>query len=99
MINTCLGNVVVGLCQLVTVMFLLIGWFWSIIWGCALVGHSSKFVTMLLPSVLDRADKNNREFGKYNGNVSKDVGSSTIAFLLEDKGDYKLYSLEHSSTP
>ena len=73
MINTCLGNVVVGLCQLVTVLFLLIGWFWSIIWGCALVGHSSKFVTMLLPSVLDRADKNNREFGKYNGNVNKDV--------------------------
>ncbi len=25
--------------------------------------------------------------------------SSTTAFLLEDKDDYKLYSLEHSSTP
>ncbi len=25
--------------------------------------------------------------------------SLTIAFLLEDKGDYKLHSLQHSSTP
>ncbi len=24
---------------------------------------------------------------------------STIAFLLQDKGDHKLYPLEHSSTP
>ena len=50
MINICTGNVLVGLAQLVTVMFLLIGWFWSIIWGCALVGHSSKFATLILGS-------------------------------------------------
>jgi Na+/alanine symporter len=31
-------------------MFLLIGWFWSIIWGCALVGHSSKCATVILGS-------------------------------------------------
>ncbi|XP_028396036.1 protein SPEC3-like [Dendronephthya gigantea] len=43
MINMCLGNVLVGLAQLITVVFLLIGWFWSIIWGCALVGHSQNY--------------------------------------------------------
>ncbi|CAB3994454.1 Hypothetical predicted protein [Paramuricea clavata] len=43
MINTCVANVLVGLCQLITVVFLLIGWFWSIIWGCALVGHSNYY--------------------------------------------------------
>ena len=32
---------------------------------------------------------NTREFGKYNVNTK--TCSSTIAFLLEDKGDFKLY--------
>ncbi len=31
----------------------------------------------------------NREFGKYNGNVSKDVLINN-SNLLEDKGDHKL---------
>ena len=35
----------------------------------------------------------NREFGKYKGNICRDV------LVLENKGDYKLKSLEHSSTP
>ena len=48
MVVICMSNVVVGLLQLGTVMFLLIGWFWSIIWGCALVGHASKFATYLV---------------------------------------------------
>ena len=43
MTNICIGNVLVGFAQLVTVIFLLIGWFWSIIWGCALVGHSNYY--------------------------------------------------------
>ena len=40
-VHICLSNVVVALCQLATVIFL-IGWIWSIIWGCAIVGHSGK---------------------------------------------------------
>lgn len=35
-------NCFVGLMQLSTIVFLFIGWFWSIIWGCAFVGLSGK---------------------------------------------------------
>ncbi|XP_046848882.1 protein SPEC3-like [Xenia sp. Carnegie-2017] len=38
-----LSNFVIGLCQFITIIFFLIGWFWSILWGCALVGHSNKY--------------------------------------------------------
>jgi hypothetical protein len=33
-------NCFVGLAQMTTVVFLLIGWIWSIAWGCAFVGLS-----------------------------------------------------------
>ena len=35
-------NCFVGLMQLATVVFLFIGWFWSVTWGCAFVGLSCK---------------------------------------------------------
>lgn len=40
MVVICMSNVAVGTCQLISVIFILIGWIWSIIWGCAIVGHS-----------------------------------------------------------
>lgn len=36
-------NCFVGLVQLATVVFLFIGWFWSIVWGCAFVGLSETY--------------------------------------------------------
>lgn len=36
-------NCFVGLMQLSTIVFLFIGWFWSIIWGCAFVGLSESY--------------------------------------------------------
>ncbi|KAK3753622.1 hypothetical protein QZH41_014729 [Actinostola sp. cb2023] len=35
-------NCFVGLAQMTTVVFLMIGWFWSVTWGCAFVGLSGK---------------------------------------------------------
>ncbi|EDO30271.1 predicted protein, partial [Nematostella vectensis] len=35
-------NCFVGLAQLMTVVFLMIGWIWSIAWGCTFVGLSGK---------------------------------------------------------
>ncbi|VDO79762.1 unnamed protein product, partial [Soboliphyme baturini] len=39
---TVLINFCVGIFQLITVTFLLVGWFWSISWGALLVMHSRK---------------------------------------------------------
>ena len=36
-------NCFVGLAQMTTVVFLMIGWIWSITWGCAFVGLSGMF--------------------------------------------------------
>ncbi|XP_031565276.1 uncharacterized protein LOC116300534 [Actinia tenebrosa] len=36
-------NCFVGLAQLATVVFMMIGWIWSITWGCAFVGLSTKY--------------------------------------------------------
>lgn len=36
-------NCFVGLLQLSTIVFLLIGWIWSIVWGCAFVGLSESY--------------------------------------------------------
>ncbi|XP_032225266.1 uncharacterized protein LOC5501003 isoform X2 [Nematostella vectensis] len=36
-------NCFVGLAQLMTVVFLMIGWIWSIAWGCTFVGLSAKY--------------------------------------------------------
>ena len=36
-------NCFVGIMQLTTIVFLMIGWIWSIVWGCAFVGLSGKF--------------------------------------------------------
>lgn len=41
-------NCFVGLLQLSTIVFLLIGWIWSIVWGCAFVGLSGKLLTKCL---------------------------------------------------
>ena len=36
-------NCFVGIMQLSTIVFLMIGWIWSIVWGCAFVGLSGKY--------------------------------------------------------
>lgn len=36
-------NCFVGIMQLATIVFLMIGWFWSIAWGCAFVGFSERY--------------------------------------------------------
>ncbi|RMX45567.1 hypothetical protein pdam_00013104 [Pocillopora damicornis] len=38
-------NCFVGFMQLATIVFLMIGWFWSIAWGCAFVGFSGRCIT------------------------------------------------------
>ena len=38
-------NCFVGIMQLSTIVFLMIGWIWSIVWGCAFVGLSGKYPT------------------------------------------------------
>ncbi|KAL9955040.1 hypothetical protein ACROYT_G042644 [Oculina patagonica] len=36
-------NCFVGIMQLSTIVFLMIGWIWSIVWGCAFVGLSERY--------------------------------------------------------
>ncbi|XP_073248045.1 uncharacterized protein [Porites lutea] len=36
-------NFFVGIMQLTTIVFLMIGWIWSIVWGCAFVGLSEHY--------------------------------------------------------
>jgi hypothetical protein len=44
--------------------------------------------------------RDNSEFGKYKVNVNEDVTVDNRILLYDKaKGDYKLYSLEHSNIP
>lgn len=41
-VMTVIVNTVVAVCQLGTITFLFVGWFWSMAWGGLLLMHSSK---------------------------------------------------------